>query len=113
MKAHILKFRKINEETFKAIKFGKKKIETRARTSRYSKIEKGDILKFICGKDSFEKPVHNVKRFKTITALLKEYKPSQINPKLRTKSETIDMYYSFPKYRDKIKKFGLIAFELK
>ncbi len=113
MKVHTLRFRKINEDTFEAIKTGTKKVETRAATSRYSKIEEGDTLKLVCGKKSFNRNVMKVKKFKTITSLLKDYKPSEINPKLKTKNETIDMYYSFPKYRDKIKQFGIIALELK
>ena len=113
MKTHILRFRAVNRDTFQAIKSGNKKVETRAATSKNIKIQLGDILKFVCGKESFEKKVTTIKHFKTIKALLKEYKPQEINPKLKTAAETINMYYSFPKYRDKIKEFGLIAFDLK
>lgn len=102
MRTHILRMRA-----------GNKKIETRAGTSKNTKIQIGDMLKFVCGKESFEKKVAEIKHFKNIKAILKEYKPQEINPKLKTEGETIDMYYSFPNYRDKIKKHGLVAFELK
>src|SRR4029077_15417035 len=103
MKTHVLRFRVVNKDTFHALESGKKKVETRAGTVRYSKIEVGDGLKFVCGKESFQRGVAKKKTFKSIKAILKEYKPWEINPKLKTESETMDMYYSFPKYRDKIK----------
>ncbi|MEK9157664.1 MAG: hypothetical protein AAB638_00585 [Patescibacteria group bacterium] len=113
MKTHTLKFRAVNKDTFEAIESNKKKVETRAGTVKNTKIEVGDVLKFVCGKESFEKKVSNIKKYKNIKAILKDYEPKEINPKLKTEGETIDMYYSFPKYKEKIKKYGLIAFELK
>lgn len=113
MKTHLLRMRAENKDIFEAVKSGKKKLETRAATDRYRKIKKGDVLKFSCGKETFERSVSDVKLFKTIKSILKEYKPHEINPKNKTESEVIDMYYSFPKYKEKIKKFGLIALELK
>ena len=112
MKTHILRFRAINRDTFEALKSGEKKVETRAGSPKYQKVKEGDALKLVCGKKHFIRSVKEVKRFKTITSLLKEYKPSEINPNLKTKNETMDMYYSYPDYRTKIKKFGLIAFKL-
>jgi ASC-1-like (ASCH) protein len=113
MKKHILKIAQTGRYIFDAIKKGQKKIETRAGTEKYQKIVAGDILVFSCGKDSFEKEVKKVKHFKTIKALLKVYKPQEINPKTKTEKETVEMYYSFPDYEQKIKDFGILAFELK
>lgn len=113
MKTHLLRMRAENRDIFEAIESGKKKLETRAGTDKYIKIRAGDMLKFVCGKNSFMRNVTKVKRYKTITAILKDYMPQEINPNTKTKDETIDMYYSFPNYREKIKKHGLIALELK
>lgn len=93
MKTHTLQIRVENKDIFEAIKTGKKKIETRAGTDKYIKIQVDDKLKFVCGKETFERSVTKIKLFKTISAILK--------------------VYSFPNYREKIKKHGLIAFELK
>ena len=65
----ILRFRAINKDIFKAIRNGKKKVETRAATERYRNIKIGDTIKLICGKYSFEMKVKKVKIYKTITAL--------------------------------------------
>lgn len=111
--SNILKFRLVNRDIFEAIRVGKKKVETRAATAKYRQIKKEDKVILVCGKSKFEKEVKKVKIFKTISALLKVYKPQQINPRIKTEKETREMYCNFPGYKVKIKKYGLIAFELK
>lgn len=113
MKKHILRFRAANQDIFEAIVAGKKKVETRAATERYRGITSGDLIVLVCGKKKEEKIVKVSKVFQSISALVKKYKPKQINPQLGTVKEIQDMYYSFPGYKDKIKKFGIIALELK
>jgi len=108
-----LKFRAVDRGVFEAIQNGKKKIETRASTEKYQNIKAGDKVCFVCRYKKFEKEITKVEKFKTIRALIKKYKPSQINPVCKTESELRDMYYSYPDYQDKIKKYGLIAVELR
>lgn len=107
-----LKFREVNRDIFEAIRSGRKKVETRAATDKYRLIKPGDKVVFICGKDKFEKAVRRAEVFKTISGLLKKYKVKQINPKLKSEKELREMYFSFPNYKEKIKKYGLIALEL-
>lgn len=108
-----LKFRAVNRDIFNAIKKGKKKVETRAATEKYRKIRTGDILKLICGKERFTKSVKKVVVVPSITALLKKYRPQEVNPVCKNAKEIRRVYYSFPDYKEKIKKFGIIALELK
>jgi len=108
----ILRFREINRDIFEAIKSGKKKVETRAATEKYRNIKAGDTVKLICGKDIFEMNVKKATIFKSIAAILKKYRPEIINPKTHTVKEARDMWYSFPEYKNKIRKYGLIALEL-
>lgn len=107
-----LKFRAVNRDIFDAIRDGKKPVETRAATVKFRNIKAGDELEFVCGKDSFKKSVKHVEVFKSIRDLLKKYKLQDINPQISSKDELKEMYYSFPGYRKKIEKFGIIAFEL-
>lgn len=109
---HRLRFAIKNKETWDFIKEGKKKIETRAGTVKYIKVQKGDTLLLCCGKNHLEKRVKNVKHFKTISALLKTYNPQIINPGTNTLKDMESMYYSYPGYKEKIKEFGILAFEL-
>lgn len=111
-KIHILKIRKANEDIFRAIKNGRKKIETRAAIPKYTKVETGDALKFVCGENSSTKRVKSVKIFRTIKTLLKTYKSQEISPSIKTEKDLEKMYYSFPNYKKKLKKYGLIAFKL-
>lgn len=111
-KAFRLRFREVNRDIFDAIRSGRKTIETRAATVRYQKIKKGDRVILVCGKDLFEKKVIDVAIFKSIDALLKKYKVRQINPNVKTEEDLRELYYSFPGYREKIKKHGLVAIEL-
>lgn len=108
-----LRFRKVNRDIFDAIWDGRKIVETRAATERYRKIKKGDCVVLVCGKDKFEKQVTASCIFKNVAALLKKYKIGQINPNMKTEDELRKLWYSFPGYKEKISKHGLIAMELK
>lgn len=109
----ILKFRTVNRDVFKAIINGKKNIETRAATPKYREVKVGDVLTLVCGRDQADMKVVSVELFRTIGALLKKYKPLEINPKTETVKEARAMWHSFPGYDEKIKQFGLVAWKLK
>ena len=111
-KTYTLRFRAVNRDIFEAILDGKKKVETRAATKKYIDIKTGDILVFVCGKERFEKEIKKVKIFKSISSLVKKYSPQEINPKAKSEKDLRDIYYSFPGYREKIQKFGIVAMEL-
>jgi len=105
-----LRFREVNRDIFDAIRDGRKKVETRAATVRYQKAKKGDRVILVCGKDIFEKHIAGVYIFKSIDDLLQKYKVREINPNVETEEELRKLYYSFPGYREKIKKHGLVAY---
>lgn len=107
-----LRFRAVDRDIFEAIRDGEKKVETRAATTRYRDIKAGDILRFVCGKDSFEKKAKKAQLLKSIPSLLQKYCANEINPFVNSQAELQKMYYSYPNYREKIKKFGIIAIEL-
>ncbi len=111
-KSYTLRFAKGNLTTFNHIKAGRKTVETRAGTVRYISIHKGDTLILSCAGKKIKKTVKKVTHFKTITALLKKYNPSLINPGVTTQKGMEAMYYAYPGYKEKIKEFGILAFEL-
>jgi ASC-1-like (ASCH) protein len=112
-KIHKLKIRAVDGAVFAAIKNGVKKIETRAAIPSYCKIKKGDRIVFICGQEKVEKKVESAALYKSIGVLFRRYGVKDIFPDLTTVGEATKKYYSFPDYREKIKKFGLIVWELK
>lgn len=113
MAQYTLKFRKINRGIFLDIKLGKKTVETRAATKKYHDIKAGDMLVLSCGQDKFEIKVKRAKIFRSIKSLIKSYPIKMIMPHISTEKALRNAYYSYPDYKEKIKKFGLIALELK
>ncbi len=108
-----VRFRATNKDIFDAIRTGKKKVETRAGTKKYIRLVQGDVLVCVCGKEKLEKKITKVTHSKTLAGLLKKYRPSAITPWAKTSKELEAIYYSFPGYKEKIKKFGIVAFEIK
>jgi len=66
----------------------------------------------ICGRQRLRKKIYKIELFKSTTSILKKYKPESINPNIRTAQEARAMWDSFPGYKEKIKKCGLIAMTL-
>ena len=110
---YTLRFRAINKDIFLDIKSGKKTVETRAGTERYSNIKSGDKIILVCGKERLEKHVKKAKTFKSIESLIRTYPIKKIMPDISSEKELENAYYSYPNYKEKIKKFGLVALELK
>ena len=106
-----LRFNVEHRESFNNIKDGSKRVETRAATVKYRNIKKGDCITFTCGCAKFSKTVRKATIFRTIASLLKKYKPNDVRPDVRTKKEMIDIWHSFPNYKEKIAMHGLIALE--
>jgi ASC-1-like (ASCH) protein len=112
-KKYTLRFRAINQKTWQNIKTGRKTIETRAATVRYKDIKAGDVLVLVCGKNRFEKRIKTVRKFKTVEDMLKKCKLKDVEPEAKSVEDLKAAYYSYPKYKEKIKKFGLVVLELK
>lgn len=109
---HLLKIREVDRKFFDVIKSGEKTIETRAATNKLRLIKSGDILKFICGEDVLEKKVLKVHHFKSIDDLTKSLEIKKIMPFASSLEEAKKIWFGFPGYKKKIKKYGLMAFEL-
>ena len=107
-----MKFRAVNKDIFLDIKSGRKTVETRAASERYNDIKAGDTVVLVCGKERFGKKVKKARIFKTIGALLKAYPLKKIMPELSSEKEWRQELYSYPDYKNKIKKYGIIALEL-
>lgn len=84
MTHHTLRFRAVNRDTFRAIRMGTKKVETRAATVKYADIRAGDLITFVCGREKFERRVKRATLFKTIAAMLRKYKVADIAPDFST-----------------------------
>ena len=110
---HVLRIREVDRKFFEIIKSGEKTIGTRAATDKFRLIKTGDVLKFVCGRDTLEKKVLKVHYFKNVDDLAKTLDLKKIMSFVSSLDEVKKIWYSFPNYKEKIKKYGLLAFELK
>ena len=114
-KKYILRFNQSNADSvysFGALRRGAKRIETRAATEKYRRIRAGDTLVFVCGENKFERRVKKTSLFRSINAMLRKYRVKDIMPDRFLKKELENAYNSYTGYKDKIKRFGLVAFEI-
>ncbi len=117
MKTLTLRFRARDKANFNLIKSGIKTIETRAATEKYKNIKAGDLLRIVCDcsqkvnsrREVIRKRVKRVRYFKNITSMLRAIPGRKINPKFTSVAAAENVYYGYPGYREKIKKFGLVA----
>lgn len=113
MKKYTLLIREVDRRVFESLKNGEKIVETRAGTRRYRKIQKGDMLCFVCGQDRLEKQVKEAALFKSIEEMVKVINFKQVMPFVNSVEEMKKVYDSFPGNQEKINQFGLMTFNLK
>ena len=113
MNKHYFKIRQIDKKIFDLIKSGQKVIETRAATEKYRKVKEGDAIIFTCGKERTEKIAGKINFYKNIDEMVEKVDFREIIPFADSLSEMKRMYYNFPNYKEKIKEFGILTFELK
>lgn len=110
MKKYVLRIRKVDKVVFDSIKNKKKIIETRAGTDKFRKIKKSDILVFVCENKRLEKQIKRVELFKNIDKMLEKINFKKVMPFVDSVDEMKKVCCGFSGYKEKIKKFGLIAF---
>lgn len=113
MNTYTLRFRSVDRDNFNEIKNGVKTVGTRAASTRYGDIQKGDELVIVCGKERITKKVKRVRHFKSIGSMFKAISLKKIMPWVKSIAEARKIYYSYPGYKEKIEKFGLVALELR
>lgn len=111
-KTWTLRFRVKDRKSFDDVKRGLKWVETRAATDKYRAIKAGDRLRFVCVAAKLERRIRRVTLFSSIPAMLKIYALTDVMPNIESVAEIRKVYWSYPGYREKIKKYGIIAFEL-
>lgn len=110
MKKHVLKFRATDKAEFNTILDGSKTVETRANTVSYQNYEVGDVLVIKCGSESVEKPITKIQKFAGVEELVKAVGLKNVMPLCNSLEEAEKIWYSFPGYKEKIQKNGLVAF---
>lgn len=112
MARYNLLIREVDKKVFEAIKKGDKTIETRAATEKHRKVKQGDVLVFKMQGEKLEKEVKKVEYFKSIDEMAEVLDFKKVMPFVSSVNEMKEVYYSFPRYKEKIAQFGLAAFYL-
>ncbi len=113
MKNYTLRFRAVDLDNFEDLSANRKTIETRAGSDRYNKVAVGDTLTIICGAHRLVKTVKKVHHFKTLGALIKALPLKKIMPDITTVAEACKRWNGYPGYKERIKEYGIVAWELK
>jgi len=104
-----LRFRATDRENFLCIGSGKKSIETRAATSKYADIQKGDVLIFTCGKEKIVKKIKKTEHFPSVSAMFAAVGYKKIMPYAATAQEAEKVYDGYSGYKEKIRQSGILA----
>lgn len=112
MKTVLLRFRAVDKKNFDAIRRGAKKIETRAGSPRYRDVGKGDALAIVCGRERILRRVARARRFRSVDALLAAVPYRRIMPWAPTKAAAREVWYGYPGYEERLKEYGVIAWDL-
>ena len=99
----------LKKEYFYQIGRRKKKVELRLYDEKRKQIEKGDIIEFKCGQESFRKLVKDVKVFDTFLQALKSCTLKKTLPGINTYAEGVEIYHSISNYKENEKKYGVCA----
>lgn len=105
---------------------GSKEVETRSPDPSkpekdYGKIVEGDSLIFHLVNDSFKRvseseklafKAGNIRKYNSIEEMLETENIKSILPDVHSKEEALEIYYSFPGYKERIAKYGIIAIDL-
>lgn len=112
MKNYRLVFRVVDRDKFNEIIEGIKTIETRAATTKYQAIHKGDIVTFVCGGAEISKTVTRVEHFGTLDEMFSQLPLQRIMPSVKNIEAAKKVYQGFPNYMEKIAATGILAFHL-
>ena len=79
---------------------------------KYHYLQPGDALLMLCGSDLVEKRIKKSLHFASVDQMLKQVDFKRILPSGRSVNDIQEIYSSFPGYKEKVRKFGLMAFEI-
>lgn len=107
-----------DELNFSMIVSGEKIVETRALDETdsakdyYRAIDSGDAIRFVCGTDSVIKNVVEARYYPTLADYL-EYEDLELAlGEGMTAEKATDKLHGYPGYKERIKKYGLVVWEL-
>ncbi len=118
MKTWTLRIRDVDKSIFERIKKGEKTVETRAlnddepEKAYFGHIMAGDKVIFICDDKMIKKTVKSVRIYKDYNEYLDSEDLENIHGRGATKESARELHFSFPLYKDRLEKYGIVAFDM-
>ncbi len=105
----------IQDSGFKNIVTGTKTIEGRCFTSRFRKINSGDILEFVCGDESILCHCIKIAIYDGFHEMISDIGINSCLPTLNSTdiNDAVEYYHDFKNYKKKVDKNGVIAIHIK
>ena len=115
-KNHKFDFRiPLRNEYILDIKKGKKTIEGRLNKGIFKRIKQNSIIQFFSNKNTISVRVENIKYYNDFSEMLSTENIGKLLPKMNDVediSEAVNLYRSFPGYKEGERKYGILALHL-
>ena len=98
---------------FNYIKRKKKTIEGRINIGKYTTFKKNDLLKIVNGDKYIFVKIIKLKKYLSFEEYLSLEGLKRTLPNIKTIKDGVNIYYSFPNYKENEKKYGVLAIYMK
>lgn len=112
MKTWVLRIRKEDKNIFEQIRLGEKSVETRAINPKKNFQAKDKVI-FICSGDKIEKTILSVRKYNDFEKYLNSEDLEKVFGKGITKEKAKKIHLSFPGYKERLEKYGIVALDLR
>jgi ASC-1-like (ASCH) protein len=102
----------VSEPWFSLMKNKKKRIEGRLNKGTFAELQKGDIIKFINGENSFKAKIKKIVKYNTFEEYLSQEGLKRTLPKVLTIEEGCNIYYKYYT-REQEKEYKILAIYIK
>lgn len=104
---------KVKDIYLQMILSGKKNVEGRIAKPKYKNLKVGDILEFHSENNTVETKVIDLKNFISFKEMINYFGVQSCIPDLiSTTEEAVNIYHSFPKYKENEVKFGVMGIKI-
>lgn len=99
----------VQEPWFTLISLGLKSVEGRVNKGEWSKMEAGDQIEFVNKDRSIVATVVSTKVYPSFYRYIKEEGLQKCLPSVKSIREGVNIYHSFPNFKENAKEHGVIA----
>jgi len=103
----------LKDKYVRSIMKGKKTVEGRINSSIFRRLSLGDTVTFFSRKSEVTVVINRVRRYSSFREMAEYEGVSALVPVITSVNDAVNLYRSFPRYREREGKFGVVALQLK